>query len=283
MVVKKQRLGRGLDSLLSGVAVNNPSKETATNKLNISQLQSGQYQPRQSIDQEALEELAQSIISQGIIQPIVVRKVSKQKYEIIAGERRWQAAKLANLTEVPVIIREVEDKSAIAMSLIENIQRENLNPIEEASSLQRLIEEFGLTQQKTADAVGKSRPAVTNLLRLLSLPQLVKEMLANSQIEMGHARALLALPEIQQSPVAITVNKKNLTVRETENLIRKMLANKAETKTIPKDPNITKLENDLEDILNTKVTINARAGKKGNITIAYNSFEELDGILAHIK
>jgi len=302
---KKRGLGRGLDSLLSGSLSNqktNLDKNISKNKtessisekvddeankvishLQIDKLQRGQYQPRQTIADEPLQELANSIAKQGIIQPIVVRQLAAGNYEIIAGERRWHAAKLANLDEVPVIVREVSDSDAIAMSLIENIQRENLNPLEEAQALGRLIEEFELTQQQAADAVGKSRPAVSNMLRLLALSEVVKEMLADGEIEMGHARAMLVLDEAQQLSVAKTVIKQQLSVRETEALIKSIKKPVVKIEKPEIDPNIKHLQQKIEEILGAVVMITPKLDGKGEIKIKYNSLDELDGILEHIK
>jgi ParB family chromosome partitioning protein len=242
---------------------------------------------------ESLEELASSIRAQGVVQPIVVRPLAAQKtgepirYEIIAGERRFRAASLAGLDELPVLVRDVPDETAAVMALIENIQRENLNPLEEARALDRLIREFGITHQQAADAVGRSRAAVSNLLRLLELTDEVKTLVEHRQLEMGHARALLGLPQArQQTEVGALVAKKGLSVRETEALVKRMLAHgdKANRKDDPRpDPNITRLEQDLADKLGARVSLQHALTGKGKLVIAYNSLDELDGILAHIK
>jgi len=253
-------------------------------KLPIEQLQRGRYQPRQSMKQDALEELAASIKQQGIMQPIVVREVSKDKYEIIAGERRWRAAQIALLQDVPVIIRNIADEDAIAMALIENIQRENLNAVDEAMALDRLIEEFELTHEEAAKAVGRSRASVSNLLRLLELEPSVKVMLANDELSMGHARALLGLPSLKQLAAAKEVAKKGLSVRATEALARNLSGNvqsKKSAGTKQKNADIQRLENDLTDKLGARVSIADKKGK-GKLVIEYTSLDELDGILNKI-
>jgi len=265
-------------------------------RIPVDLLQRGRYQPRLDMRPESLQELADSIRAQGVVQPIVVRPLVAQKagepirYEIIAGERRWRAAQMAGLHDIPAVVRIVPDEAAVAMSLIENIQRENLNPLEEARALDRLIREFGITHQQAADAVGRSRAAVSNLLRLLELTDEVKTLVEQRQLEMGHARALLGLPQArQQSEVGALVAKKGLSVRETEALVKRMLAhgdkaNRKDDADDPRpDPNVTRLEQDLADKLGARVSLqHARTGK-GKLVIAYNSLDELDGILAHIK
>jgi ParB family chromosome partitioning protein len=262
--------------------------------LPVDLLQRGKYQPRADLRQEALEELAISIRSQGVIQPIVVRALAApaagetQRYEIIAGERRWRAAQIAGLTRIPAIVRRIPDDAAIAMALIENIQRENLNPLEEARALERLIAEFGVTHQQAADAVGRSRAAVSNLLRLLELAPEVAELVERRKLEMGHARALLALTQRrQQAEVGALVARNGLSVRETEALVRKMLAPPAargEDGAAPAtDPNVASLQQDLAERLGAKVLIQQGSGGKGKLVINYNSLDELDGILAHIQ
>ena len=252
--------------------------------LPVEVIQRGKYQPRKDIRSEALEELAISIRAQGVIQPIVVRKIIKGGYEIIAGERRWRAAQLAGLSEVPAVIRDVPDEAAIAMALIENIQREALNPIEEAVALQRLLDEFQLTHQEVAEAVGKSRATVTNLIRLTSLNPDVKKLVENGDIEMGHARALLALSGANQSKAAITVVTRDLSVRETESLVRKLQQPTTNTSQIKKvDADIRRLQNSLSEKLGATVAIQHSAKGKGKLVINYNNLNELEGILAHIK
>jgi len=291
-MAKKRGLGRGLDALLgsSNVTVKDA---TATHsaidgelrELAVDLLQRGRYQPRTDMHQESLDELADSIREQGLVQPIVVRPVSKDKYEIIAGERRWRAAQLAGLQEVPVVVRDVDDRAAIAMALIENIQRENLNPIEEARSLHRLMEEFELTQQEAAEAVGRSRSGVANLLRLLELNEEVKVLLERRELEMGHARALLALKDLQQTETANKVARAGMSVRETEQLVRRLCEPKkpAAAKQTAADPNIRRLQEDLSEKLGASVQLQCKPNGKGKLTISFNSNDELDGILEHIK
>jgi ParB family chromosome partitioning protein len=260
-------------------------------KLPVDLLQRGKYQPRIDMRQETLQELADSIKAQGVVQPIVVRPLAEVPgqplhYEIIAGERRWRAAQMAGLHEIPAVIRRVPDEAAVAMALIENIQRENLNPLEEARALDRLIKEFEMTHQTAAEAVGRSRAAVSNLLRLLDLSDEVKTLVEQRQIEMGHARALLALENRRkQSEVAALVAQKQLSVRETEALVRRLSQDaKAAPDAGPRaDANIRKLESDLSEKLGAKVLIQHAAGGKGKLVISYNSLDELDGILGHIQ
>ena len=247
-------------------------------------IQPGKYQPRHNMDADSLEDLANSIKAQGVMQPIVVRAISSSKYEIVAGERRWRACQLAGLDTIPVIVKQVADEAAVAMALIENIQRENLNPIEEAAALQRLIDEFELTQQEVADAVGKSRTTVTNLLRLMGLNVEVRQALERGDLEMGHARALLALPKEKQPEVARTVTSKGLSVRQTEALVRQLQAHKNKVPTTKKlDPDIRHLQDSLSEKLGTSVAIQHSAKGKGKLILKYNSVEQLEGILDHIK
>ena len=298
MASKKKGLGRGLDALLSGGTAAKSSAVTGKTvaddapayldgelkQLPIEKIQRGKYQPRRDMHPEALKDLSDSIKAQGVMQPIVVRPVGPDMFEIIAGERRWRASQMAGLDTIPAIVRDVPDEAAIAMALIENIQRENLSPIEEALALQRLIEEFELTQQQVADAVGKSRASVTNLLRLISLTDDVKTMLDNGDIEMGHARALLSLSPEQQSQVARQVASKGLTVRQTEAIVRKLLSGEPAKPEAPAvDPDIKRLEQSLENRLGASVAIDHGAKGKGKLVIRYNNLEELDGILSHIK
>ena len=293
----KKRLGRGLDALLTKpmVAVSRPGSAEAGNEgfkdLPVEYLQRGQYQPRVDMRQDSLEELAESIKAQGVVQPIVARPISKkdgiQRYEIIAGERRWRAAQMAGLAEIPAVIRDVPDESAIAMALIENIQRENLNPLEEARALDRLIREFDLTHAEAAKAVGRSRASVSNLLRLQDLSDKVKPLLEDRKIEMGHARALLAISNAtQQLDAARQVVKKGLSVRETEKLIRRILdggSSKLAKKTPAQNADIRRLEIEVSEKLGAKVKVDHTAKGAGQIVIKYNSLDELDGILKHIK
>ena len=295
MSAKKRGLGRGLDALL-GAGVDNPSSAQlddaeaadgattgALRELPVDLIQRGKYQPRKDMDLEALQELADSITAQGVMQPIVVRPISDTRYEIIAGERRWRATQLAGLDAIPVIVKDVPDETAMAMALIENIQREDLNPIEEAASLQRLLQEFELTQQEVADAVGKSRSTVANLLRLMTLEEDVRRLVEHGDLEMGHARALLALSGVDQSQAARTVVARNFSVRQTESLVRKLLSGKTAPAAAPVDPNIRHLQDDLARRLGAKVRIQHSAKGKGKLVLSYNSLDELDGILAHIK
>ncbi|WP_207060726.1 ParB/RepB/Spo0J family partition protein [Motiliproteus sp. SC1-56] len=290
-MVKKRGLGRGLDALLGSTGVEDSPVELAASggeealrHMAVDKIQRGIYQPRRDMDPDALEELANSIRAQGVIQPIVVRPVDMGRYEIIAGERRWRAAQLAGLTEIPVTVREVPDEAAIAMALIENIQREDLNPIEEATALQRLMDEFELTQQKVAEAVGKSRTTVTNLLRLIKLTPEVKRMLEYGDLEMGHARALLALNDHdKQVTTAKEVVGKGLSVRQTEELVKKVQAGKTKPARPEPDPALAALEERLASSLGLKVKINAGEKGDGRLTIQYQSLAELEAILGRIQ
>ena len=303
MSAKKRGLGRGLDALLSSSkpapSANNQQQATATpeqvsevvaeqskgelQKLAIEFLQSGKYQPRKDMSEEALEELASSIRAQGIIQPIVVRQIGADKYEIIAGERRWRAAQLAKLDAVPCIIKDVPDEAAVAIALIENIQREDLNAMEEAIALNRLLNEFELTHKQVAEAVGKSRTTVTNLLRLNNLNEDVKILLEHGDIEMGHARCLLALEGEAQSDAARLAVAKALTVRETEKLVRSILEPAPKKEVQEKDPDVKQLEQKLAENLGAKVEINYNKKGKGKLVISYTTLDELDGILSRIN
>ncbi len=302
MSAKKRGLGRGLDALLSSSKpAPSSSKEQDTvnvteavqtaaqpvanelQKLPIEFLHSGKYQPRKDMSEEALEELASSIRSQGIIQQIVVRPVAENSFEIIAGERRWRAAQIAKLESVPCIVKDVPDEAAVAIALIENIQREDLNAMEEAIALNRLLNEFELTHQQVADAVGKSRTTVTNLLRLNNLNSDVKILLEHGDIEMGHARCLLALEGEAQSDAARLAVAKALTVRETEKLVRSILEPVAAKEAPEKDPDVKRLEQKLADNLGAKVEINYNAKGKGKLVISYTNLDELDGILNRIN
>ncbi len=302
MATKRPSLGRGLEALLgtSTASADQPPAGAAAPRLDeelaripVDLLQRGRYQPRLDMRPESLQELADSIRAQGVVQPIVVRPVAAQRtgeplrYEIIAGERRWRAAQMAGLHDLPAVIRHVPDDAAMAMSLIENIQRENLNPLEEARALDRLIREFEMTHQSAADAVGRSRAAVSNLLRLLELAEEVKSLVEQRQLEMGHARALLGFTVArQQVEVATLVARKGLSVRETEALVRRMLTRKDddEDREPPrKDPNIGRLEQELAGKLGAKVQLQHSAKGRGKLVINYNSLDELDGILEHIQ
>jgi len=288
MATKKRGLGKGLDALLG---THEEIKQASNNDdslrmLAVDVIQRGQYQPRQNFDHSSLEELASSIRAQGMVQPIVVRALADKKtYEIIAGERRWRAAQIAGLQDVPVIIKDVPDQTAMCLALIENIQRQDLNPLEEARALERLINEFEMTHDEIAEAVGRSRSSVTNLLRLLELNKDVKQMLETGQLDMGHARALLTLANKAQHEIAKKVVQQGLSVRATETLV-KQLANKDKPKKPTKkasDPNITKLENELSERLGSNVSINHQVTGRGKLEIRYNSVDELDGLLKHIK
>ncbi|MCJ7557815.1 MAG: ParB/RepB/Spo0J family partition protein [Gammaproteobacteria bacterium] len=292
MAGKRKTLGRGLDALLGTGPRDNkePAEGGDLRFLAIDLLQRGQYQPRHDMRPESLQDLADSIRAQGVVQPIVVRPLAPQagqprRYEIIAGERRWRAAQLAGLQEMPAVVRHVSDSAAVAMALIENIQRENLNPLEEAAALTRLITEFDMTHQQAAEAVGRSRAAVSNLLRLLELAEDVKILMQERKLEMGHARALLGLPTArQQVEVATVVTKRGLSVRETEAMVRGLLKPKSGKPAKPAaDPDIRALEGELGDKLGARVQIQSSAGGKGKLVIAYNSLDELEGILGHIR
>ena len=290
MAVKKRGLGRGLDALLGGTNVNTLEEQalqadkSELQYLPLDLIQRGKYQPRRDMDPSALEELAQSIKAQGVMQPIVVRPIEGGRFEIIAGERRWRASQLAGLDKLPAMVREVPDEAAIAMALIENIQREDLNPIEEAVALQRLQQEFQLTQQQVAEAVGKSRVTITNLLRLIALPEEIKTLLAHGDLEMGHARALLGLPLEQQVEGARHVVARGLTVRQTEALVRQWLDSKDKPAEKAKaDPDINRLEQRLAEKLGAPVQIKHGAKGKGQLVIRYSSLDELQGVLAHIR
>ncbi len=306
-MARKRGLGRGLDALLGGASASTQKKaqsgKTAAAaaepvqsapdgvlaKIAVDMIQRGKYQPRTNMHQESLDELADSIREQGVVQPIVIRPIGKDQYEIIAGERRWRAAQIAGLQEIPCVVRQVPDRAAIAMALIENIQRENLNPMEESRALQRLIDEFKMTHQQAAEAVGRSRTGVTNLLRLQELEDKVSKLLEDNKIEMGHARCLLALKGEAQVKAAMQVVKDGLSVRETEQLVRKDNT-AAESRSAKKavapsqqDPDIRRLEDRLSARLGASVQIQHTPAGKGKLVIKYNSSDELDGILAKIK
>lgn len=298
MTAKKKRLGRGLEALLSrpvaeaAAAMPESGMDGPLRELPVDLLQRGRYQPRLDIRQDSLEELANSIRAQGVVQPIVARPIGKsgdsQRYEIVAGERRWRAAQMAGLDTIPAVVRDLPDDAAIAMALIENIQREDLNPLEEARALDRLIREFDLTHGEAAEAVGRSRASVSNLLRLLDLSDKVKPMLEARQLEMGHARALLSIGDpAQQLDAARQVIRKGLSVRETERLVKRMLADTS-GKTPAKKPasqsaDIRRLEMEVSDKLGARVTLQHTQKGAGKLVISYNSLDELDGILKHIK
>ena len=276
-------LGRGLDSLLLGadLAQREPSDEVPQS-LPIGVLRPGKYQPRAGMDPQALNELAESIKAQGILQPILVRPIGAGQYEIIAGERRWRAARIAGLGSIPVAIREIPDDAALAAALIENIQRENLNPLEEATGIQRLIEEFKMTHELAAKAVGRSRTAVTNLLRLLNLAQPVRELLLANQIDMGHARALLGLSNAKQAEIAHQIVKARLSVRQTEALVARTQNSQSKTPVIP-DRDVLRLQEELADRLGLGVQIRANKAGEGSVRLSFQNLAELDRILAKLK
>ena len=290
---KRRGLGRGLDALLTKPSESSPVNASENNEptnknvelqnLPIEQLHPGKYQPRKDMSAEALDDLANSIKSQGIIQPIVVRPVSEHSYEIIAGERRWRAAQLAELDAVPCLIKHVPDEAAVAIALIENIQREDLNAMEEAIALERLLIEFELTHQEVAEAVGKSRTAVTNLLRLNNLNSEVKTLLEHGDIEMGHARALLALDNDIQTNTARIVVAKELNVSETEALIKKVQQPQTAIVEKPEDPNTKALEQNLSEKLGSAVVISHNKKGKGKLVISYSDLSELDGIVSRFN
>lgn len=295
MSAKRTGLGRGLEALLGETSeparpVQTQAKE-GLREIPVDLLQRGQYQPRQDMHQESLEDLARSIKAQGLVQPIVVRPLpgtgAEIRYEIIAGERRWRAAQIAGLATVPAVVRRIPDSAVIAQALIENIQRENLNPLEEAQAIQRLLNEFQLTHQDAADAIGRSRAAVSNLLRLLELGDEARGLLRSGAIEMGHARALLGIADPRmQAEVAALVARKSLSVRETEALVRRVLEGGGSDrgkKTTRVDPDIQRLEHEIGDKLGAKVAIQHSARGRGKLVVAYNSLDELEGILGHIR
>ena len=285
---KKSVLGRNLSAMLSQNSLQQaadrstrPSPAAGEREVPLDRIRPGPYQPRTQFDQESLQELADSIEAQGVIQPIVVRQ-SADAYEIIAGERRWRAAQLAGLDTIPVIVRDVDDETAVALALIENIQRENLNPLEEANALKQLVEDFSLTHQEAASAVGRSRSMVSNLLRLLELPAAVRDLVAARKLEMGHARALLSLDEPRQLAAAREVVRKGLSVRDTEALVRRLLNPPArKKKTI--DPDIKRLQDQLAERLCATVRIQHGSKGRGKLVISYNSADELEGIIGHLK
>ena len=282
MALKKKGLGRGLDALLGDVKQDAGSGGDQKT-LAVEQLQRGKFQPRKDIDPEKLQELADSIKAQGVIQPIVVREIGTDMYEIIAGERRWRAAQLAGLHEMPVVIKELDDRSVMAIALIENIQREDLNPLEESEALKRLLDEFEMTHQQIADAVGKSRVTVTNLLRLLELQADVKNMLARRELEMGHARALLGLEGKQQLKAAQQIVSQGMTVRAAEKLVKSLQTEKIPVEKKQVDPDVLRLQNELTAKLGAKVVLNHQQNGRGSMVISYTSLEELDGVMNRLN
>jgi ParB family transcriptional regulator, chromosome partitioning protein len=291
MATKKPALGRGLSSLIREAVA--PSRDEAggdrLRNVPIEQMQPGKYQPRSHMDQDRLAELAESIKAQGLIQPIIVRPIGPDRYEIIAGERRWRAAQLAALREVPVVVRESDDHAALAMALIENIQREDLNPLEEALALQRLIDEFQLTHQQAAEAVGRSRAAVSNLLRLLELPDAIRGHVERHELEMGHARALLTLPVPQALALAQQAATEGWSVREIERRVQALQKGAplaANPKPAPRkapDADIAALERELGEVLGARVAVQAGRGGRGKLVIQYHSLDELEGILERVR
>lgn len=283
-MIKMKGLGRGLDALLAGS--DKPQGDEQRN-LPVDRLRPGKYQPRTHMAEDALAELAASIRSQGVMQPILVRAIDStpgaERYEIVAGERRWRAAQQAGLSEVPVLVRDIPDEQALAMALIENIQRENLNPLEEAQGLQRLIDEFGLTHQQAADAVGRSRPAATNLLRLLQLSAPVQELLMSGKLDMGHARALLPLGAAQQIAIAQRIVQKSLSVREAEHLVQQILNPPQKLAEKPIDRDLLRLQEELSDVLGASVAIRSNKKGAGKITIDFGDLDQLEGILGKLR
>jgi ParB family chromosome partitioning protein len=282
MPVKKRGLGRGLNALIGDVS--SVAREKSEKTLTVDQLRRGRYQPRRHMDQERLQELADSINAQGIIQPILVRTLGGEKYEIVAGERRWRAAQLAGIHEVPVLIRDISDQAAMALGLIENIQREDLNPLEEAEALNRLLKEFKMTHQQVADSVGKSRTTITNLLRLMDLQARVKTCLQDGLIEMGHARALLGLQGLLQVQAAERIMAQGLSVRATEKLVRDLQAKGTdEREAAVTDPDIKALQTRISEKLGARVSIQHKPSGKGRLVIRYNTVDELEGVLDRLK
>lgn len=281
MAIPKRGLGRGLDALLGDVAAKDDKPKSQS--LPIEFLQRGKFQPRKDIDPEKLQELADSIRSQGIIQPIIVRQIETEKYEIVAGERRWRAAQMVGLQDVPVVIKDIDDRTTMAQTLIENIQREDLNPLEEAEALRRLLDEFAMTHQDIADAVGKSRTTITNLLRVLDLQAEVKKLLLARQLELGHAKVLLGLEGLQQINAAKKIAQEGLSVRAAERLVKGLQAGATNKPAKNIDPDTLRLQNDLTNRLGTKVMIDHKSNGSGKLIINYSNLEELDGIIGQIK
>jgi len=286
MAAKKKGLGRGLTALLGNSDVETmiePTNESELRNIDVDLIQRGPWQPRVHFDEDALQELADSIAVQGVVQPIVVRQTSDKRFEIVAGERRWRATQKAGLSKIPAVVKTFSDQTAAAVSLIENIQRENLNPLEESTALKRLIDEFAMTHQQVADTVSRSRVSVSNLLRLQELNADVKDLLATRAIDMGHARALLAITGAEQSQIAKEVARKKLSVRETERLVRKILNPPNKTTATKKDPDIAQLEVRVSESLGAPVQIRQKGKGKGCLEITYASLDELDGILSKIE
>ena len=283
-MIKMKGLGRGLDALLAG---NDEKRGDEQRSLPVERLKPGKYQPRTHMDAESLAELAASIKAQGVMQPILVRAIDKtpgaERYEIVAGERRWRASQQAGLSDVPVLVRDIPDEQALAMALIENIQRENLNPLEEAQGLQRLIDEFGLTHQQAADAVGRSRPAASNLLRLLQLSAPVQELLMSGKLDMGHARALLPLGAAQQVAIAQRIVQKGLSVREAEHLVQQITNPPKKAADQPVDRDLLRLQEEISDSIGAAVAIRSNKKGSGKITIEFGDLDQLEGILGRLR
>lgn len=281
-MVKSKGLGRGLDALLGG-SLESVSATDTLRVLRVEQLQPGKYQPRTHMDHDSLVQLADSIRAQGIMQPILVREIGAEQFEIIAGERRWRAAQMAGMHEVQVLVRELGDETALAMSLIENIQRENLNPLEEANGIKRLIDEFGMTHESAAQAVGRSRSAVSNLLRLHNLHASVQDMLMQGRLDMGHARALLALEGARQLSAAQEIVQRKLSVREAEQLVKRLAAGAPATVKRAPDQDVLRLQDELAETIGASVQISSGRAGSGTLKISYSSLDQLDGIIARIK
>lgn len=275
-MIKKRGLGRGLDALLGEAAFAEPS---SSQSLPLNQIEPSRFQPREDINLERLQELADSIKTYGVVQPIVVRPLTDGRYELIAGERRWRAARMAGLTEIPVVVRQLDDRAALALALIENVQREDLNPLEQAEAMRRLLEEFNMTHQQLAAAIGKSRTTITNLLRLLELHPQVKKLLAEGKIEMGHARALLGLDSEEQVVLALKVADGMLTVRATERLVKNLQVKTALPKSARADPDIKRLQDELAALLGARVAIRHHNRGNGQLIISYNDLNQLQGFL----
>jgi ParB family chromosome partitioning protein len=288
-MAKLKGLGRGLDALLGGddtpapASVNAASVSDTPRELAIDQLQPGKYQPRSHMDQEALKELAESIKTQGVIQPILVRARSEGGFEIVAGERRWRAARMAGLQTVPVVVRDIPDNQALAVALIENIQREDLNPLEEAQGIQRLTNEFGLTHQAAAEALGRSRTAITNLLRLLELAPPVRELLAEGKLDMGHARALLALPALRQVELGNEIAARGLSVRDVEKRVGELVSRPKPRVPRTVDRDVERLQEDLSQQLGTAVQLKQKAKGRGLLIVEYRSLDQLDGLIEKLR
>ena len=282
-MVKPKGLGRGLDALLSS-DIEAARNTDALRTLNVAQLEPGKYQPRSHMDDASLQTLAESIKTQGIMQPILVREISSDKFEIIAGERRWRASKIVGLEQIPVLVRDIADEAALAMALIENIQRENLNPLEEAQGIKRLIDEFAMTHEKAAEAVGRSRVAVSNLLRLLLLCSQVQEMLMQNKLDMGHARALIGLDPAQQVMLANKIIQQNLSVREVESLVKNLSSSvKPKLQKTNTNRDVMALQNTLSEKIGASVSISAKANGSGTLKINYSNLDQLDEIIKKIS